>query len=97
MCEKEKPHIKTELLKKINSILDKNKVEKIDTLTIINSAKTSSYLGNIKVFDENIIHNLESQINELFEQYGKFSIRTEEVTSCCKPPCKNISFKVDID
>lgn len=88
---------KNNLLKNINIILDKNNVQKIDALTTISSANTSSYLGNIKIFDENILDKLESEINKLFDEYEKSLLRTEEVIFCCKASYKNISFKVDVN
>lgn len=96
MSENEKNGVKAKLLGNINIILDKNNVQEIDTLTTIASSNTISYLGNIKVFDENILNKLESEINKLFDQYERSSLRIEEVLSCCKASYKNISFKVDV-
>jgi hypothetical protein len=96
MSESERNSVKTKLLENINTILDKNNVQELDTLTTISSSNAASYLGNIRVFDENILDKLESEINTLFDQYGKSSLRIEEIVSCCEPTYKNISFKVDV-
>jgi hypothetical protein len=96
MSDNEKTNLKVELIARINEILDKNALQEIDNLTMINSSKITSYLGSIKIFDENKLEIIKSDIGSLFNEYGNYSLRTEEVISCCKPPYKNISFKVDI-
>lgn len=92
-----KNKIKNEIIIKINEILVENNIPKIDNLTVINLNNQASYLGNIEIFDYDLIETIENQLQQLFENYGSCSIRNEEVVSCCKPDYKNISFKVNID
>ena len=97
MSNDQKLKIKNEIIIKINDVLENNQIQKIDNLTTVNSSDKISYLGNIKVFDENKLEKIISDMNEIFNKYGSFSIRTEDIISCCKPPYKNISFKVNIN
>ncbi|WP_297899523.1 hypothetical protein [Methanobrevibacter sp.] len=96
MSTNEKTKIKFDILNKINEILEQNQIQKIDKLTTVNSSINTSYLGNIQVFDENKVESISSKLDEIFNEYGTCSLRTEEVTSCCKPPYKNLSFKINI-
>lgn len=95
--KKMKNKIKNEIITKINDILIENKIPEIDNLTVINLNKEVAYLGNIPIFDYNLLESIEKQLSKLFNNYGSYSIRNEEVVSCCKPPYKNISFKVNVN
>lgn len=94
---KQKNKIKKEITAKINDILIENKIPEINNLTVINLNNHVAYLGNIAIFDYNILELIEKQLSEIFNNYNSYSIRNEEVVSCCKPTYKNISFKVNVD
>lgn len=92
-----KNEIKKEITTKINDILIENKIPEINNLTVINLNNQVAYLGNITIFDYDVLETIENQLSEILNNYGAYSIKNEEVVSCCKPPYKNISFKVTVD
>jgi len=100
MEEKEnliKNKTKSEIITKINGILIENKVPEIDNLTVLNLNNQVAYLGNIVIFDYDILEKIENQLSEILNNYGAYSIINKEVVSCCTPIHKNISFKVNVD
>lgn len=97
MSDEKKNEIKDEIINKINNILIENDIPEIHNLTVINLNNQTSFLGNIAVLDYNKLDKVENQLNKLFKEYSSYSVRTEEVISCCKPAYKNISFKININ
>lgn len=96
--QKDKKDIKSDILDEINKILKNNHIpENLDDLTVLNLSDTISYLGNIKILDENKLDNIEKELKVLFDRYGSSSLRSEEIVSCCRPSYMNISFKVNIE
>lgn len=93
-----KKKLKIEILEKINNILENNQIaDNLDTLTVLNLNDKISYLGNIKIFDDNKLEKIEKEMKNSFKKYESFSLNSREVISCCRPPYNNISFKIDID
>jgi len=92
-----KNKIKNEITTKINDILIENKIPEINNSTVINLNNQIAYLGNIVIFDYDILETIENQLSKILNNYGSYSIKNEEVVSCCKPAYKNISFKVNVD
>jgi len=91
-----KNNVKNEILTKINDILIENNVPEIDHLTFLNLNNQVAYLGNIAIFDYDILETVENQLSEILNNYGTYSIISRNVISCCKPVYKNISFKVNV-
>lgn len=87
-----------EIIAKINEISKKHDIlhEINEKLTVLNLNNEISYIGSIKIFDENKLPKFEKNLKELLNKYGNNSVRSEEVISCCKPPYTNISFKINI-
>jgi len=96
MSNNGKSYIKTELINRINKILNENQIQEIDKLTTISLNKETAYLRTIAIFDYSKFGKIENELNNIFKDYGSFSLKTKEIVSCCKPSYKNISFKVNV-
>ena len=67
-----------------------------EKFTVLNLNDKTSYLGSIKVFDEDKLPEFKNNIKKLLNKYGNISIRSQNVVSCCSPRHSSINFKLDI-
>ena len=86
----------SEIIEKINELSKKHenphKIKNILTIVSLNNEK--SYVGSIKVSDEDKLPKFEKNMKKLLDRYGKTSLKSEEVIPCCSPPYINIRFKI---
>jgi len=86
------------IIETINQLLKHDEIlhETDEKLTILSLNDKTSYLGSIKVYDENKLPKFEKNLKEKLNRYKNKSLRSQNVVSCCQAPHTNISFKIDI-
>ncbi|MDR2967163.1 MAG: hypothetical protein LBU74_04380 [Methanobacteriaceae archaeon] len=87
-----------EIMTKINELSKKHgilcEINKILTVVSLNGGKT--YLGSIKILDENKLPKFEKKLKELLKKYENSVVGREEIVPCCSPPYTSISYKICI-
>ena len=94
----DKDAIKKELIEGSNIILkryDENDIVK--TISIMNTKDKVIFLGSLRVYNERNVKNIENALENSFEDYGKITIRSSKVTSCCSMPYIHVTFHINID
>ena len=88
---------KNEIIEEINRISKKhgNLDEIKDILIVVSLNNDKSYIGNIKISDENKLEEMKKDLKELLNRYGNTSLKSEEFIPCCSPPYINIRFKIN--
>lgn len=93
----DKEQIKTELIDKSNNILAKyDEMEIIDSVSIMNMASKTVFLGSLKVYRTEVIPNVMRDLEKELKSYGQLVIRDQKVTPCCSPSYTHISFNITI-
>ncbi len=94
----DKDVFKKELIEGSNIILkryDENDIVK--TISIMNTKDKVIFLGSLRVYNERNVKNIENALENSFEDYGKITIRSSKVTSCCSMPYIHVTFHINID
>ena len=94
----DKDVFKKELIEGSNIILkryDENDIVK--TISIMNTKDKVIFLGSLRVYNERKVRNIENALENSFEDYGKITIRSSKVTSCCSMPYIHVTFHINID
>ena len=94
----DKDVFKKELIEGSNIILkryDENDIVK--TISIMNTKDKVIFLGSLRVYNERNVRNIENALENSFEDYGKITIRSSKVTSCCSMPYIHVTFHINID
>lgn len=93
----DKEQIKEELVDKSNGILQKyNEMDVIDTISVMNMAKKTVFLGSLKVYNYEVVPNIMRDLEKELKGYGELVVRDQRVTPCCSPSYIHISFNVSI-
>lgn len=93
----DKEQIKEELVDKSNGILQKyNEMDVIDTISVMNMAKKTVFLGSLKVYNYEVVPNIMRDMEKELKGYGELVVRDQRVTPCCSPSYIHISFNVSI-
>ena len=93
----DKEQIKKELVDKSNDILIKySEPDTVDSVSVMNFADKTVYLGSLKVFRYEIVPNIMKDLEKELKGYGKLIVRDQRVTPCCSPPYTHISFNITI-
>lgn len=93
----DKEQIKSELVDKSNDILQKyNEMDVIDTISVMNMAKKTVFLGSLKVYNYEVVPNIMRDLEKELKGYGELVVRDQRVTPCCSPSYIHISFNVSI-
>ena len=93
----DKESIKKEVLFESNNILKKySEPYVIDSISVMNMASKTVFLGTIKVFNEENVENIVNDLNKQLADYGSLSIRDEKVVSCCSANYVHISFNISV-
>jgi len=93
----DKEKIKAELVDGSNAILAKyNEMDVIDSVSVMNMAAKTVFLGSLRVYNEGVVSNIKKDIQKEFKSYGDLAIRDEKVVPCCAPSYIHISFNISI-
>lgn len=93
----DKEQIKSELVDKSNNIMAKyNEMDVIDTVSVMNMASKTVFLGSLKVYNTEVIPNIIRDLEKDLKGYGELVVRDQKVTPCCAPSYTHISFNVTI-
>ena len=93
----DKEQIKKELVEISNRILEKyNEMDVVKTISVMNMASKTVFLGSLKVFNYEVIPNIIRDLEKDLKGYGQLVVRDQKVTPCCSPSYTHISFNVTI-
>ena len=93
----DKETIKKEFVDISNKILNKyNEMDVVETISVMNMASKTVFLGSIKVYNYEVIPNIMRDLEKELKGYGELVIRDQKVTPCCSPSYTHISFNVTI-
>ena len=93
----DKEQIKKELVEISNRILEKyNEMDVVETISVMNIASKTVFLGSLKVFNYEVIPNIIRDLEKDLQGYGELVVRDQKVTPCCSPSYTHISFNVTI-
>lgn len=93
-----KDSIKNELRLESNRILKKyDEPYVVEDIAVLNTNYNINFLGNLRVFNPDVVRKVEEELNSVFKQYGKLNVRNREVVPCCSPKYVHISFNITID
>lgn len=93
-----KDSIKKELIDKSNEILKKyDESYVVDDIAILNTAKNTSFLGNLRVFNDVNVKKIQGEIEKAFKDIGVLKVRNRKVIPCCAPYYFHISFNIAVD
>nr|WP_294999022.1 hypothetical protein [uncultured Methanobrevibacter sp.] len=89
--------IKKELVDKSNNILAKySEPDIVDSVSVMNMAAKTVFLGSLKVFNTEVVPNVIRDLEKDLKSYGKLVVRDQRVTPCCSPSYIHISFNITI-
>lgn len=93
----DKEQIKAELVDISNKILTKyNEMDVVDTISVMNMAGKTVFLGSLKVYNTEFIPNIMRDLEKELKGYGELVIRDQKVTPCCSPSYTHIAFNISI-
>ena len=93
----DKEAIKKELVDKSNNILAKYaEPDTVESVSVMNMAAKTIFLGSLKVFNTEVIPNVMRDLEKDLKGYGQLVVRDQRVTPCCSPSYTHISFNVTI-
>ena len=93
----DKEAIKQELVDKSNNILTKySEPDVVESVSVMNMAAKTIFLGSLKVFNYEIVPNILRDLEKELKGYGQLIIRDQRVTPCCSPAYTHISFNITI-
>ena len=93
----DKEQIKKELVEISNRILEKyNEMDVVETISVMNMASKTVFLGSLKVFNYEVIPNIIRDLEKDLKGYGELVVRDQKVTPCCSPSYTHICFNVTI-
>ena len=82
----DKEQIKKELVEISNRILEKyNEMDVVETISVMNMASKTVFLGSLKVFNYEVIPNIIRDLEKDLKGYGELVVRDQKVTPCCSP------------
>ena len=93
----DKEQIKAELVDISNNLLQKyNEMDVVETISVMNMASKTIFLGSLKVYNYEIIPNIMRDLEKQLKGYGELVVRDQRVTPCCSPSYTHISFNISI-
>lgn len=93
----DKEAIKKELVDKSNNILAKHgEADTVDSISVMNMAAKTVFLGSLRVFDESNVSKIKNDLKNDLKDYGELTIRDQKVVPCCAPRHIHISFNISI-
>ena len=93
----DKEAIKQELIDKSNNVLTKySEPDVVESVSIMNMADKTIFLGSLKIFNFEIVPNVLRDLEKELKGYGDLIIRDQRVTPCCSPSYIHISFNISI-
>ncbi|MCL2116589.1 MAG: hypothetical protein FWH29_10270 [Methanobrevibacter sp.] len=86
------------IIEAINELLKHDEIlhETDEKLTILSLNDKTSYLGSIKVYDENKLPKFEKNLKEKLNRYENKSLRSQNVVSCCQAPLHRFKKNTEI-
>lgn len=93
----DKEDIKKELVDKSNNILAKySEPDIVDSVSVMNMAAKTVFLGSLKVFNTEVVPNILRDLEKDLKGYGQLVVRDQRVTPCCSPSYIHISFNITL-
>ena len=93
----DKEDIKKELVDKSNNILAKySEPDIVDSVSVMNMAAKTVFLGSLKVFNTEVVPNILRDLEKDLKGYGQLVIRDQRVTPCCSPSYIHISLNITL-
>ena len=93
----DKDKIKMDLVSKANDILTKySEPELIDSVSVMNMASKTVFLGSLKVYNEDNVSSIIKDLKYNLKTYGDVSLRDEKVVPCCSAKFTHISFNLSV-
>ena len=93
----DKEQIKSDMIEIANKILEKyNEMDVVKTISVMNMAAKTVFLGSLKVFNYEVIPNVMRDLEKELKGYGELVVRDQRVTPCCSPSYTHISFNVTV-
>lgn len=80
ISDEEKEKIKTEIVEKINSVLEKNDESfRLDNVNILNKKDSVKFMGNYRVYDRRKYDSISREINSFLKKYGNVEIKSKKI------------------
>lgn len=80
ISDEEKEKIKTEIVEKINSVLEKNEESfRLDKVNILKKKDTVKFMGNYRVYDRRKYDSISREINSFLKKYGNVDIKSKKI------------------
>ena len=93
----DKENIKKELVDKSNNIFAKySEPDVVDSVSVMNMASKTVFLGSLKVFNTEVVPNILRDLEKDLKGYGQLVVRDQRVTPCCSPSYIHISFNITL-
>ena len=94
----DKQKIRNELVEVSNDILARyNEPYTVDGVSVMNARGKTTFLGSLRVFDENNLSDILNDVDREFSKYGRLSVRDEKIIPCCSANYVHISFNITVD
>ncbi|MBQ6813864.1 MAG: hypothetical protein IJP12_04410 [Methanobrevibacter sp.] len=76
----EKEKIKSEIVEKVNSVLEKNNESfRIDKVTVLNKKESVKFMGSYRVYDRRKYASVSKEINSFLDKYGDVEINSKKI------------------
>ena len=76
----EKAKIKSEIVSKVNEVLEKNNEKfRLDNVNVLNKADSVKFMGNYRVYERKNYAAVSSEINSFLKQYGNVDIKSKKI------------------
>ena len=80
ISDEEKQKIKSEIVEKINSVLEKNGESfRLDNVNILKTKETVKFMENYRVYDRKNYDSVSREINTFLKQYGDVDIKSKKI------------------
>lgn len=80
ISDEEKDKIKSEIVNKVNSVLEKNGESfRMDKVNILKTKETVKFMGNYRVYDRKKYNSISGEINTFLKKYGKVDIKSKKI------------------
>lgn len=94
----DKAKIKGELVDMSNDVLAKyGEQDVVESVSVMNTQAKTFFIGSLKVYDEDSVKSIKSDLEAKFTNYGKLVLKDEKIVPCCAPKFVNISFNISIE
>ena len=87
----EKAKIKSEIVSKVNEVLEKNNEKfRLDNVNVLNKADSVKFMGNYRVYERKNYASVSAEINSFLKQYGNVDIKSKKALAKASEDKKDI-------